>query len=214
MGERMKLLPPEFTYVNDPRIILSIDYAGYENFIGRPIAGYHAKCAILTKPAHAALIAVQDTLDSYQKGYRLKIFDAYRPTLAVADFKHWAGDPNDQKQKSIYYPDLDKAELHQRGYVAFEKSTHSRGSTVDLTITVASINPLNFDDLPMGTIFDLFGEKSHTEYPNISKTERNNRQFLKKLMENHGFKNYEKEWWHFTLENEPFPATYFEFPVQ
>lgn len=210
----MNILPQGFTYLNDPRIILSMNYAGSENFIGRPIAGYNAKVCILTKEAHDAIKAVQDTLDTYKKEYRIRIFDAYRPTTAVADFKQWAENPNDHKMKTIYYPDLDKTELHKEGYVMFEKSSHSRGSTLDLTITIPSPkNPFNYLDLDMGTIIDLFSETSHTNFPTISEKAKNNRQFLKSAMEKHGFKNYEKEWWHFTLENEPFPNTYFDFPI-
>ncbi len=180
--------------------------------MGRPAAGYKEKICILTEEAAKALILVQNELDTLESGYCLKIFDAYRPTEAVADFVRWAEEPG-EKMKDHFYPTFTKPELFKFGYIA-KQSSHSRGSTVDLTI--ASLATTNADptELDMGTIFDFFNEKAHTDNPYISDTAKKNRLFLKEIMEKHGFKNYPLEWWHFTLENEPFPETYFEFPVQ
>ncbi len=206
------MLPNGFCTIDDKRIIKQMDYTTSHNFIGRPVAGYLAPVCILTHAAADTLLKVQEELDSLKKGYRLKIFDAYRPTSAVADFIHWSKDPVDQKMKSIFYPALEKGELFDLGYIA-KKSTHSRGSTVDLTITVASNPNAPPIDLEMGTIFDFFDESTHTAFSNISPIAKKNRAFLKDIMERHGFINYPLEWWHFTLENEPFPDTYFDFLV-
>lgn len=195
-------LPDNFAYLQDPRIQLEMNYTTSDNFIGRPIAGYRNSVCIITKPTIARLIAVQDELDTLNKGYVLKIFDAYRPTMAVADFIQWAQDPNDIVNKATYYPHLSKQELFAQGYLA-TRSSHSRGSTVDLTIV----------GLDMGTIFDYFGEESNTDSKLVSATAQQNRQFFKNLMAKHGFVNLAQEWWHYTLDNEPFPNTYFDFVV-
>jgi len=202
------LLPSGFTYINDPRIILSLDYTTHHNFLGRPVRGYEAKVCISTERVAKALIAVQDDLDDTLQGYRLKIFDAYRPATAVMDFKQWAEDAQDQKMKSIFYPHLNKNELFDLGYLA-EKSSHSRGSAVDLTLISIDDQELN-----MGTIFDYFDETSYTDAMEISEAAKNNRLFLKEMMEKHGFVNYPLEWWHYTLKEELFPDTYFDFPVK
>ena len=183
--------------------------------MGRRIAGYFAPIAILSQEAHNALIAVQDALDTLKGGYHLKIFDTYRPATAVADFLDWAKDHTQQEMKNEYYPHIDKKRLFELGYLA-ERSSHSRGSTVDLTICVLD-NPsldLSFHkELEMETRFDFFDEISHTMNPNISARAKENRAFLVDIMEKQGFINYPKEWWHFTLKDEPFPETYFDFPI-
>ncbi len=208
------ILPKGFSYLHDPRIILSINYAGNDNFLGRPVASYFAKVCILTTKAKDALIKVQDALDAYQQGYRLRIFDAYRPTTAVADFQAWAKDPHDKKMKALCYPDFDKLALFEQGYIS-RQSAHSRGSTVDLTITLPNPrDPKVPIDLDMGTAIDFFSEKSHTFSDAISKLAKKNRELLVDVMAAQGFLNYEKEWWHYTLKNEPFPDTYFDFPIQ
>lgn len=206
-------LPDKFSYLDDPRIIYSMDYFTDHNFVGRPIAGYQAKVCILTEPARVALIAVQDELDSLNLGYVLKIFDSYRPKAAVADFIRWSQDPHDIKMKAGYYPNEDKPELFKLGYLAAE-SSHSRGSTVDLTIAI--VDPMNtaiHSEMDMGTSFDYFDAKSHTVSALVSPNAQQNRFFFKNLMEKHRFINLPEEWWHFTLDNEPFPDTYFDFPV-
>ena len=208
------MLANGFTYVEDERFILSLDYASHHNFVGRVIKGYEGarkkKVCILTEPAAAALIAVQNELQALHPDYRLKIFDAYRPDHAVKDFVHWSKEA-DESMKTYFYPKLKKSELFHLGYLA-ERSSHSRGSTVDLTIS--KVNDSNeYIDLDMGTIFDFFDETAHTLNPHISDTAKKNRMLLKNLMEKHGFVNYALEWWHFTLKDEPFPDTYYDFPV-
>lgn len=204
-------LPVGFAYLNDTRIILEMNYVGDDNFIGRPIKGYYKKVCILSEPAITALTAVQNELDTLNKGYVLKIFDSYRPTTAVADFQTWAQDPADQLQKSKYYPNFTKPELFENGYIC-ARSSHSRGSTVDLTIVMVDPSGKH-TELDMGTGFDFFGEASNTDSKLVSETAQQNRQFFKALMDKHGFENLPNEWWHFTLRNEPFPDTYYDFPV-
>lgn len=214
MPKTHDLLPEGFTYITDPRILLSIDYATSHNFIGRPIAGYEKIVGILSEAAATALIRVQDALDVVMPGHHLKIFDGYRPTRAVADFVQWSKDPYSQAGKSDYYPLFDKPELFQQGYIG-SQSTHSRGSTVDLTITRQSKDNSNeFIELDMGTRFDFFDETANTDSPNVSSKAKENRGLLKRLMEEQGFENFPMEWWHFTLKDEPYPDTYFDFVVR
>lgn len=210
------MLPNGFTYVDDPRLILSLDYASNHNFVGRIVKGYegvvNSKVCILSKEAATALIAVQNELELLHPGYRLKIFDAYRPQHAVDDFVQWAKE-SDESTRTIFYPKFKKSELFELGYLA-EKSSHSRGSTIDLTICKMNedLNP-SYTELEMGSIFDYFDETAHTLNPNISGAAKENRMLLKMLMEKQGFENYPLEWWHFTLKNEPFPNTYYDFPL-
>jgi len=185
----------------DPSIIVEARYAMAHNFIGRPIAGYHAEKCLLTAEAATALGKVQAELKAY--GMSLRAYDCYRPQRAVNDFIAWAKDLGDQKMRREFYPRVDKARLFELGYIA-EKSGHSRGSTIDLTI----------DGLDMGTRYDYFDELAHTANPNIRPAARRNRLLLKSVMEKFGFRNYDKEWWHFTLANEPFPDTYFDVEVR
>lgn len=198
--------------------------------MGRMVAEYFAPVCIFTREAAHALIQVQNALEKHNPHYRLKIFDTYRPTGAVSDFANWAEDIQDQKMKNDYYPEINKKDLFELGYIS-NRSGHSRGSTIDLTIAICneshSPNAIqqhwknrNFDalqaipELDMGTNFDFFGELSHTANPGITHRARQNRLLLKNLMEAAGFENYPLEWWHYTLKNEPFPDTYFSFPVR
>lgn len=219
MNPQQAPLPSEFTILTDPRFIISMNYAGNDNFMGRTLKGYETKRAILTHPAALALIAVQDELDTYKKGYRLRIFDAYRPVQAVQDILQWSNEEIDLALQKRFFPGLEKMDLFERGYLAALHSSHSRGSTVDLTISIPSDSlssenaPQNYIDLDMGSEIDFFGEISATDFPFISFEAKQNRQFLKSLMHKHKFINYEKEWWHYTLENEPFTETYFNFLV-
>ena len=207
-------LPEGFCYVRDPRYVVEMVYATTNNFTGRIVNGYLGNVFIFTQAAAAALSRVQDDLDKLGKNYALKIFDSYRPTRAVADFKHWSGHPEDYKTQITYYPDLNKTDLFKLGFL-MEKSAHSRGSTIDLTIVQRDPNDRNkHTELDMGTIFDYFGEASHTFAPFISATAKQNRQLLLDLMEKHGFENLPVEWWHYSLKNEPFPHTSFDFPVE
>ena len=162
--------------------------------------------AFLTKEAAAALKEVSDDLVS--QGYRLKIFDAYRPQMAVTHFMNWALDPDDVKMKEYFYPELEKDTLFPQGYIA-EHSGHSRGSTVDLTL----FDMKTEKEVDMGGTFDYFGELSHPDYKDITDEQYANRMILRDAMLRHGFKPLVEEWWHFTLEDEPYPDTYFTFPV-
>lgn len=203
-------LPEGFVYVDEviPSIKQDIRYFSVNNFVGRPVNGYHTNRAILTKSAASALKAVQEELSKF--GLGLLVFDAYRPQQAVDDFVAWSKDDKDTKSKSANYPQVSKNTLISEGFIA-EYSGHSRGSTIDLTI-VSENTP--FKQLDMGTPFDFFGPESWPNYAGITSQQRANRLLLQNIMIKHDFKPYPQEWWHFTLKNEPFPETYFNFPVQ
>ena len=188
-----------------PDVILEIRYYSTYNFVGKRIDGYEEPIAILTKEAANALRKISDELIS--KGYRLKIYDAYRPKSAVDNFIDWSNN-NDNTMKKYFYPELDKSILFQEGYLA-KKSSHSRGSTVDLTLFDMNTGK----EVDMGGVFDYFGELSHPDYKEITKEQYDNRMLLRNVMLSHGFMPSKTEWWHFTLEKEPFPDTYFDFPV-
>ena len=189
-----------------PDAILEIRYYSTYNFVGERIDGYEEPLAFITKEAGEALKKVSDELIS--KGYRLKIFDAYRPQKAVDHFVRWAKDENDIKMKEYFYPELDKDVLFPLGYI-LEKSGHSRGSTLDLTLFDMNLEK----EVDMGGTFDYFGELSHPDYKNITDEQYNNRMLLREVMLKYGFKPLDEEWWHFTLDNEPYPNTYFTFPI-
>ena len=190
-----------------PDVLLDIRYYSSFNFIGERIDGYEEPVALLTREAAEALRAVSD--EAMGLGLRLKIFDAYRPQKAVDHFVRWAKDPGDTRMKQYFYPELDKKSIIPQHYIA-EHSGHSRGSTVDLTLFDMTVQ----QDIDMGGTFDWFGEKSHPDYAGVSETQHANRMLLQKLMVKHGFRPLDSEWWHFTLENEPWPDTYFTFPVR
>ena len=202
-------LPENFVYVKDiiPDIALEIRYCGSNNFIGRPVDSYRNSLAILTKPAAKALAQVQEELK--KQGYRLKIFDAYRPQSAVNQFVKWAKDEADTLNKANFYPEIDKRNLFTLGYIA-SRSGHSRGSTVDLTIIDAETG----EELDMGSPYDFFGSISSHNSDEISKEQKENRRMLKHIMIKNGFRPYPEEWWHYTLRKEPYPDTYFDFPVE
>jgi D-alanyl-D-alanine dipeptidase len=193
-----------------PTIQVELRYATDNNFIGRPIDGYLGKRCILTREAANALKQVQDELTGF--GLGLKIYDAYRPQQAVDHFVRWAKDHGDTAMKKQYYPDVKKEDLFRKGYIA-EQSGHSRGSTVDVTI-ISLAPPKRGTELDMGTPFDFFGPESWPDNLSLSPDRRAHRLLLRLVMTRHGFKPYDKEWWHFTLENEPYLDTYFNFPVQ
>lgn len=205
-------LPGGFVYVEDaiPGIKIELRYCTPDNFVGKPIDGYLQSRCILTEQAARALAKVQ--LDLKPFGLGLKIYDAYRPQRAVDHFVRWAKDLNDTKMKLKYYPDVDKANLFRDKYIA-DKSSHSRGSTVDLTI-VALDPKEEGKELDMGSGFDFFGPQSWPSDLTMTATQRAHRMLLQTLMTKHGFNPYPQEWWHFTLANEPFPDTYFDFPVK
>lgn len=190
-----------------PDILPDIRYYSAFNFIGERIDGYEEPAALLTREAALALKAVSD--EAMSLGLRLKVFDAYRPQKAVDHFMRWAKDPADDRMKADFYPDLEKKDIIPQGYIA-EHSGHSRGSTVDLTLCDMATQ----QDLDMGGTFDFFGERSHPDWAGASEAQRANRMLLQGLMVKHGFRPLAEEWWHFTLENEPWPDTYFTFPVR
>ena len=201
-------MPSDFTLITDvvPDAILEIRYYSTYNFVGERIDGYMAPVAIMTVKAANALKEVSDELA--EKGYRLKIYDAYRPQRAVNHFIRWAENVEDVRMKPYFYPDVPKSELFERQYI-MARSGHSRGSTVDLTL----LDMKTGKDLDMGGVFDWFGELSHPDYENITPQQKANRLILREAMLKHGFAPLDSEWWHFTLKNEPYPDTYFDFPI-
>jgi D-alanyl-D-alanine dipeptidase len=226
-------LPSGFVYLEDvdPSIMQDIRYATEHNFIGSVVNGYQAPRCILTLQTAQALHKVQTALRPLNLG--LKVYDCYRPQMAVDEFIAWSQDPNNQAMKAEFYPRINKADVFKLGYVA-AKSSHSRGSTVDITIVpiptpqkaayqsgqplVACYAPygVRFRDnsIDMGTGFDCMDVIAHTDNKDINPTAQENRQLLANVMEKYGFKPDADEWWHFTLANEPYPTTYFNFPVR
>ena len=202
-------LPKEFVYAKEmiPTLRSDMRYYSSNNFIGKPIDGYIKPKCILTKEAAVALKNVQDELG--RLGFGLLIYDAYRPQKAVDQFIKWVEDESDTIMKNRFYPNLNKSELFDKEYIA-KKSGHTRGSTVDLTIVSLTTGHI----LDMGSEYDLFDEKSSTDYPNITRNQRAIRLLLKRRMEKHGFKSHSKEWWHYTLAKEPYPNKYFDFEVE
>ncbi|HWU81924.1 MAG TPA: M15 family metallopeptidase [Methylophilaceae bacterium] len=201
--------PPGFVYLDEaiPTIRLEMRYASNDNFIGRPIDGYHKPRALLTAEAALALLKVQDALADFKLG--LKVYDAYRPQRAVNDFLRWAADPADTKRRAEYYPEVEKPDLFQQGYLA-EHSGHSRGSTVDLTIVELDSGK----ELDMGGRYDYFGPLSWPTSTLPTPEQRASRMLLQSVMLRFGFVPYPQEWWHFTLKDEPYPDQYFDFPVE
>ena len=189
-----------------PHIVQEIRYYSTYNFIGDRIDGYEEPCALLTKEAARALKAVASEM--IVQGYRLKIFDAYRPACAVRHFVLWGIEDQDIRMKPYFYPELEKQELFAKGYIA-KQSSHSRGSTVDLTL----LDMRTGKELDMGSPFDLFSPISHPDCRDITEEQYENRMCLQRVMVRNGFIPMDCEWWHFTLKNEPYPDTYFEFPV-
>ncbi|MBR1558986.1 MAG: M15 family metallopeptidase [Clostridia bacterium] len=189
-----------------PGIVQEIRYHSTYNFVGERVDGYEEPCALLTLEAARALKAVSNEVNV--KGYRLKVFDAYRPAAAVRHFVMWGIDDLDLRMKPFFYPDLEKQELFKQGYIA-SQSSHSRGSAVDLTL----LDMATGKEVDMGGPFDLFSEVSHPDYPGVTQEQHDNRMFFQRAMVRNGFKPLDCEWWHFSLADEPYPDTYFEFPV-
>lgn len=225
-------IPEGFVEIREviPDIILDLRYLTNHNFLGVPVEGYKSEKCFITKKAADSLAKVQAELKRF--GLSLKIYDAYRPQRAVNHFVRWAKDLSDTLTKKEFYPTIDKSRLFEDGYIA-EKSGHSRGSTIDLTIVpiplpyqpafdvndqcecFESIDKRFKDNsIDMGTGYDCFNVHSHTENPDLTPQQRANRLLLKSLMDKYGFKNLPEEWWHFTLRNEPFPTTYFDFEIE
>ncbi len=192
-----------------PQIQLDIRYAGANNFTGAPVSGYQAPACYLLAPVAQALAQVEADLRS--AGYGLRVYDCYRPVRAVQAFMAWVHDPREQSRKAVQYPDLDKPQLLADGYIA-ERSGHSRGATVDLGLLDCRTGTCVVMD--MGTDFDFFGVRAHTETPGLTPAQRGNRQQLLQAMARRGFANYPQEWWHYTLRPEPDPSTAYDVPVQ
>ncbi|OZV67504.1 M15 family metallopeptidase [Winogradskyella aurantia] len=202
-------LPKGFVYVKTviPDIEVQLRYYGTDNFVGDTIEGYYANKLILTEPAAAKLKLVQEDLQ--RQNLCLKVFDGYRPQRAVNHFMRWARNLTDTINKSIFYPEVKKRRLFKEEYIA-TRSGHSRGSTIDLTI----IDGETGEELDMGSPYDFFGMESWVDYKDITAVQKANRQLLQNVMAKYNFRNYPKEWWHFTLRGEPFPKTYFDFPIK
>ena len=200
--------PSGFVLLADyvPQIVQEIRYYSTYNFIGDRIDGYEEPCAMLTIEAARALKNAASELMVH--GYRPKIFDAYRPARAVRHFVLWGIEDQDIRMKPYFYPELEKQELFAKGYIA-KKSGHSRGSTVDLTL----LDMKTGRELDMGGPFDLFSELSHPDCRAVTPEQYENRMLLRRVMLRNGFCPIDCEWWHFTLDNEPYPDTYFDFPV-
>lgn len=192
-----------------PDIALDMRYATAHNFTGRPVPGYEAPACLLLKPVAEALARVQASLRA--RGYSLLMYDCYRPVRAVQAFVAWAADPGDQIAKAEFYPDLDKARIIPDGYVA-EVSGHSRGATVDLGLLDCRRHACK--PLDMGTGFDYFGPRAHTDAPGLGKAQRAHRRLLLDAMAAEGFANYPGEWWHYTLKPEPTPTLQYDVPVR
>jgi len=189
-----------------PHIVQEIRYFSTFNFVGERVDGYEEPIALLTREAARALKSVSNEL--MVKGYRLKVFDAYRPVTAVKHFMLWAIEDEDIRMKPYFYPDIDKQDTFSLGYIA-KRSSHSRGSAIDLTLLDMNTGR----EVDMGGPFDRFSELSHPDYRGITDEQYENRMLLRTAMVRNGFEPYECEWWHFRLVDEPFPDTYFDFPV-
>lgn len=189
-----------------PDVVLDLRYYTDRNFIGKRIIGYEYPIAILTRAAADALSRVCRELAPL--GYRVKIFDAYRPQRAVDMFKAWSLDASDTRMKSTFYPNVDKSEIISRGYIA-ERSSHSRCSTVDVTMTDAESE----EEADMGSAFDHFDVMSHSDFDGLNSEQARSRKILRDAMTGNGFRTISSEWWHFTLIDEPYPDTYFDVPL-
>ena len=202
--------PSGFVLLSDyiPGVIQEIRYFTTYNFMGDKVDGYEEPCALITKEAARALKTAANEFNV--QGYRLKVFDAYRPVCAVKHFVLWGIEDQDIRMKPYFFPDLQKQELFSKGYIA-SRSSHSRGSTIDLTL----LDMATGKEVDMGSPFDLFDVSSHPDYrgDKITEEQYENRMILQRVMVRNGFEPLDCEWWHFTLRNEPYPDTYFEFPV-
>jgi D-alanyl-D-alanine dipeptidase len=202
-------LPEGFVYIDEliGDCIVDAKYWGTDNFIGRRIEGYERPLAVMSREAAECCARVADILRG--KGYILKIYDACRPQRAVDDFVRWAADLDDIRRKPVHFPRVDKQDFFALGYVA-EKSGHTRGSAVDLTLVDARTH----QELDMGSIFDFMDPRSHIVAEGLTDRQEANRAILRDAMTVRGFEPYEYEWWHFSLKNEPWPDTYFDFPIR
>ena len=187
-----------------PNVVIDLKYASNDNFVGAVIDGYVPSKPLLTKEAALVLKNIQTSFNNL--GYTLKVYDAYRPQRSVNYFLKWSKDLSDTINKHSYYPNISKSILFHEGYIA-SNSSHSRGSTVDITLVELSTGK----EIDMGSSYDFFGLESSHDFENISITQKTNRKLLLDIMTENGFYSYPKEWWHYTFIKEPFPTTYFDF---
>ena len=209
MGSKGTAMDPSgFVVLADhvPAIVQEIRYYSTYNFLGERVDGYEEPCAIATIEAARALKSVSNEL--YVQGYRLKVFDAYRPVCAVKQFVIWGLEDTDIRMKPYFYPELEKQDLFIKGYIA-GRSSHSRGSAVDVTL----FDMKTGKEVDMGSPFDLCSNVSHPDCRDITDEQYENRMALQKAMIRGGFEPIDCEWWHFKLKDEPYPDRYFEFPV-
>jgi D-alanyl-D-alanine dipeptidase len=199
---------PGFFYIDElvPGIRWDTKYATWDNFTGKPVDGYLANRIVGTRELCAALNRTQDEAETH--GLGLLLWDGYRPQRAVDLFLRWSHEPEDGRKKARHYPHIDRQQMFEDGYVA-RKSAHSRGSTVDLTLFDRTTGQL----VPMGGDHDLMDPISHHDAPGVPEAAARNRRLLRAIMEDSGFNSYQREWWHYTLADEPFPDTYFDFPI-
>lgn len=198
----------EFFYVDElvSGIRWDAKYATWDNFTGKPVDGYEANRIVGAKALCAGLTDARE--EAASRGFGLLLWDGYRPQRAVDCFLRWSEQPDDGRKKLRHYPNIDRTEMVHRGYVA-ARSGHSRGSSVDLTLFDLSTGELT----PMGGDHDLMDPVSHHGAKGITRLEATNRRCLRSIMEICGFRAYESEWWHYTLQAEPYPDTYFDFPI-
>ncbi len=210
MGEeRIVFMEQGFVYIDEAAKGIRWDakYATWDNFTGKPVEGYASNRIVGTEALGKGIAKAQEMASSL--GYGLLLWDGYRPSRAVESFLHWAGQPEQEEAKQRYYPNIHKADLIRKGYIA-ERSAHSRGGTVDLTL----YNKMSGELVPMGGGFDFMDVRSHHDAGEVSPKEAENRRLLRSIMEASGFVAYPCEWWHYTLKEEPYPDTYFNFPVE
>lgn len=202
-------LPEGFVYIDEwiEDCIIDAKYAGTDNFMGRPADGYEQPLVVAAKAVAEGCVKAADALR--EQGYVLKFFDAYRPQRAVDDFCRWSEVDEDQRRKPIQYPNVEKKRMFEEGYIA-RRSGHTRGKAVDLTL----VDVKTQQELDMGSIFDFMDPRSWPDCPDVTPEQRKNRYILRDAMIAAGFQPYECEWWHFSINPEPYPNTYFDFPIK
>jgi D-alanyl-D-alanine dipeptidase len=207
--EKARELPDGFVYLDEwiEDSIIDAKYAGCDNFMGRPAVGYEKPLVVASRQVAEGCVAAADILR--ERGYLLKFFDSYRPQRAVNDFCRWGEDVSDQRRKSIHYPNIDKAAVFIDGYVA-HRSTHTRGCAVDLTL----VERESGREVDMGTIFDFMDPASWPDSAAVTQRQHQNRYLLREVMLSCGFAPMVNEWWHFSVDPEPYPDTYFDFPIR